>query len=162
DLWRAPSPRAARRRRPERGVLLDIRPVEGRRERLPADEGPPGGAGLLDREGLIVDGPFGTEEVAAALVHRRIEAPAQAGGEVEAMPGRLVTDGAHEDGGDGVQARAGAQRATHVELVVVEQAEVEATLGGEPHAVAGSAVGLGHRADEADHAPRARQPMVAR
>ena len=57
---------------------------------------------------------------------------------------------------------AAAQRRAHVELVVVEQAEMEAAVGGEPHAVAGAAVRLGHGADEADDAAAAGRRKFAR
>src|SRR5207237_10742157 len=82
--------------------------------------------------------------------------------EAETMTGRLVADGAQQDRRDRLETAAGTQRAADVELVVVQEAEMEATLRGEPHAVAGAAVRLRHRADEADDAARAGEAVVPR
>src|SRR5437762_172221 len=55
-----------------------------------------------------------------------------------------------------------ADRRLHVELVVVEEAEVELAVRGEPHAVAVAAVGLAHGGDEAHDAARSREAVVPR
>ena len=71
---------------------------------------------------------------------------------VETVPRRLGAHGLQQDLAHGRDAAARAQRLLDVELVVVEQAQVELAVGGEAHAVAGPAVRLAHRRDEADHA----------
>src|SRR5262249_50552129 len=74
---------------------------------------------------------------------------------------RLVGDRSQEDLGHRRQVSAAAQRGADVHLVVVQQAEVEASVGGEPHAVAGAAVRLGDGADEDNHSPGGREAVVA-
>src|SRR4249919_824668 len=70
----------------------------------------------------------------------------------EAMAGRLVGDGSQQDRGHVFESSTTAKRGTDVDLVVVQQAEMKAPVGGEAHAVARAAVRLGHGADEPDHA----------
>src|SRR5579883_3013084 len=81
---------------------------------------------------------------------------------VELMDGRLLAHRRQEDVPDGGLAAAAADRRLHVELVVVQETEVELAVGGEPHAVAGAAVGLAHGRDEAHDPGRALEPPVAR
>src|ERR1700691_1838036 len=80
------------------------------------------------------------------------------------VAGRLQLDGALEDSRDVSDHvwRTRAQGFADVEFVVVEQAQVEFSVGGQAHPVAGAAVGLADRADEADDAARASKMGVAR
>src|SRR5215831_12745464 len=57
---------------------------------------------------------------------------------------------------------AGAQRLAHIELVVVEQAQMELAVSRQAHPVAGAAIGLADRTDKADHSAPAGQAIVAR
>jgi hypothetical protein len=81
---------------------------------------------------------------------------------VEAVAGGLEPHRPQQDLLHGRLAAARAQRLLHVELVVVQQAQVELAVGGEAHAVAGAAVGLAHGRDEADHAAPVREAEVLR
>ena len=77
-----------------------------------------------------------------------------------------LPEGQVEEQEDGRHLRlppARAERLLHVQLVVVQQAQVELAVGGEAHAVAGAAVGLAHRGDEADDTATAPpEAVVAR
>src|SRR5216683_2976258 len=78
------------------------------------------------------------------------------------MAGGLQSYGADQDFADRIEAGAGSQRGTHIEFVVVQQAEVKLAIGGEPHPVARSAIGLADWTDEADYALGAGDFVVAR
>ena len=80
----------------------------------------------------------------------------------QTMSSRLVRHRAQEDVGDGGHSAAAADGGAHVHLVVVQEAQVEAAVRGEAHAIARAAVGLGDRTDEADHAACTGGPIVAR
>src|SRR5882672_9506850 len=78
------------------------------------------------------------------------------------MAGGLERDRAREDRRHRGRTAARAQRLLHVELVVVEQAEMELAVRGQAHAVARPAVRLADGTDEADHAFAVREAEVLR
>ena len=80
----------------------------------------------------------------------------------ERMPCRLCPYGTQEDLADLLTWCPAAQGCAHVEFVVVEQAEVEAAVGSQSHAIAGSAVRRRNGADEPDHPTSAGQSVILR
>src|SRR5439155_26238502 len=97
--------------------------------------------------------------LATELIHVAVLGRAAA---MESVSGRLGSDGAQQDCAHGVDAAAGTDRALHVELVVVQQAEMKLAVRRQAHAIAGAAIRFADGADEADNTPRAGWPEVLR